>query len=124
MSRREFKTTVKVAAFKRAKGKCETCGARLGGGLKTHYDHAIPDGLGGEPTLENCQVLCEPCHNEKTRKLDVPAIAKAKRIEAKRLGAIRPAGNIKSPGFARSGKQPRIVKTSVADQRPIARSAP
>lgn len=73
-------------AAHRAEGKCECCGCRLLSG-HYHYDHIIPDQLGGEPTLENCQVLCKACHGVKTAKTDVPNIAKAKRREARHIGA-------------------------------------
>jgi len=89
--RREFSKQVKRDAFVRAAGKCEgqNCGARLSLG-KFHYDHVIPDGLGGEPILDNCAVLCTACHKDKTTKRDVPAIAKAKRIEDRRNGIKNP----------------------------------
>jgi 5-methylcytosine-specific restriction endonuclease McrA len=92
MSRREFSKQTKRDAFLRANGKCEgeNCGARLTLG-KFHYDHVIPDGLGGEPSLDNCAVLCMACHSEKTRKRDVPAIAKAKRIEDRQRGIRKPS---------------------------------
>lgn len=92
MSRREFSKQVKRDAFMRAAGKCEgeSCGARLTLG-KFHYDHVIPDGLGGEPTLDNCAVLCTACHSVKTRKQDVPAIAKAKRVSDRHLGIRKPS---------------------------------
>lgn len=85
MSRREFPAKVKVAAFQRANGHCEKCGTYIIAGAQ--YDHRIPDALGGEPTLENCVCLCAKCHRSKTSTVDVPMIAKAKRIEAKRVGA-------------------------------------
>jgi 5-methylcytosine-specific restriction endonuclease McrA len=85
-SRKEFPKSVKVAAIKRATRDsvtyCEGCN------LPTkvwHYDHVNPDGLTGEPTIENCELLCLPCHAEKTKQ-DVGQIAKAKRREAKALG--------------------------------------
>lgn len=86
--RQEFSVAVRKAAWARCKGFCEDCGRELTGGPKDspEYDHDIPDGLGGKPTLDNCVVRCPPCHLEKTTTRDVPAIAKAKRIEAKRLG--------------------------------------
>lgn len=89
--RREFSKQVKRGAFLRAAGKCEgeKCGAKLTVG-KFHYDHDIADGLGGEPTLENCKVLCTGCHSVKTRKQDVPAIAKTKRISDRAKGIKRP----------------------------------
>ncbi|HMI55186.1 MAG TPA: HNH endonuclease signature motif containing protein [Gemmatimonadaceae bacterium] len=84
--RREFSKQIKRDALKRAAGKCEAegCGALFG--HKFHFDHVIADGLGGEPTLENCAVLCHACHAEKTRKHDVPLIAKTKRIQDRHNG--------------------------------------
>ena len=88
--RREFPAKVKVAAFERCGEHCDGCGVRLTVG-KIHYDHRIPDAMGGEPTLANCDVLCTPCHGLKTRRQDVPAIAKVKRVRAKHLGARKPS---------------------------------
>jgi hypothetical protein len=84
--RREFSKSVRVAAWERSNGQCEACTRKLFPG-DIHYDHRIPDALGGEPTLENCDVLCRSCHGLKTTKADVPTIAKAKRIYAKHIGA-------------------------------------
>lgn len=89
MPRREFPARVRVAAFERANGHCENCTAPLYVG-KFHYDHRIPDALLGEPTLDNCVVLCVACHGEKTAKEDVPRIAKAVRQRQKHLGARPP----------------------------------
>lgn len=83
--RREFSSKVMAAAALRANGKCEECTRRLMTG-DFHYDHVVPDALGGEPTLANCAVLCKACHGIKTHKADVPNIAKAKRRERKHLG--------------------------------------
>ncbi len=88
--RREFPTKVKVAAFERAKGHCEECGGRLFVG-KFAYDHVIADACGGEPTLENCAVLCDACHGVKTPG-DATKAAKVKRIRAKHFGAWKPSG--------------------------------
>ena len=94
--RRNFPDKVKAEAFERAKGRCQGCTAKLFVG-KIHYDHRIPDAMGGEPTLENCDVLCTSCHSEKTTRLDVPAIAKVKRIRAAHIGARKPRGFPKPP---------------------------
>lgn len=104
MSRREFPAKVKRDAAARANGHCEACTTRLPyGGF--HYDHDLPDWLGGEPTLENCRVLCLTCHKLKTSKQDAPQIAKAKR---QRDGAQ----NIKSRSRRFRGWQ-RFDKTPV-----------
>ncbi len=93
--RREFSKQVKRDAFMRAEGQCEgkvkglRCGSRLQHG-RFHYDHDIPDALGGEPELWNCVVLCIPCHSAKTGKQDIPAIAKTKRIQDRERGIKKP----------------------------------
>lgn len=84
--RREFSAKVKVAAYERSQGRCEGCGTVLHVG-RFHYDHDIPDALGGEPVLSNCVVLCVGCHQAKTTGADVPRIAKTKRQRAAHIGA-------------------------------------
>jgi 5-methylcytosine-specific restriction enzyme A len=98
--RREFPKKVKLAAFERASGRCEGdgCGARLTPG-KFAYDHVLPDALGGEPTLDNCAVLCTACHAEKTGKGDVPRIRKADRQRNKHLGIRGPKQRFGIPGL-------------------------
>ena len=94
-TRREFSRAVMVAAFQRADGRCEgirngeRCECRLMVG-KYRYDHILPDWLGGEPTLANCQVICMACDGVKTPQ-DQSRIAKTKRIRDKHIGA-KPKG--------------------------------
>jgi len=106
MARKEFSKSVKVACIKRATvdGKvfCEECGALS---KKWEIDHVRADGLLGEPTLTNARLLCVPCHDEKT-KVDVKAIAKAKRCEALHLG-VRKKPSFVSRGFAKYAKAPK-----------------
>jgi 5-methylcytosine-specific restriction protein A len=83
--RKEFSTRTKALAFQRANGKCDGCGIRLQPG-RIAYDHVVPDGLNGDTGIDNCAVLCTPCHKQKTRG-DVGNIAKAKRREARHIGA-------------------------------------
>jgi 5-methylcytosine-specific restriction enzyme A len=97
MARREFSKAVKVACVKRAtrdgRQYCEQCGALA---KRFEIDHVDPDGLTGKPVLENAKLLCKPCHDVKTP-VDVAKIARAKRREAKHIGADKPAGTIKAP---------------------------
>lgn len=78
--RREFSATVRRQAWARCGGRCE---GPLCGGVKLFpgrftFDHDNPDALGGEPTLENCRVLCDLCNGKKTSD-DVRRIRKADR---------------------------------------------
>lgn len=98
MSRSEFPADVRRAAWKRCKGQCEKCTAKLFVG-KFQYDHRIPDGLGGLPTLENCQVLCTNCHHEKTVAEDRPVMQKADNVASKHFGFAGKTGWWKPPGF-------------------------
>jgi 5-methylcytosine-specific restriction endonuclease McrA len=125
MSRREFSKEVRRQAVKRAAGFCE---GRLPNGCRCEWplslgkwaiDHINPDGLTGEPTLENAQVLCTACHLEKTR-LDVKRIAQAKRREDAHLGTAAPA-KIQGQGF-RKAIPKRRATTPVEKALPARRS--
>ena len=85
MARREFSIKIKQQAWERCAGKCEKCGKHLTAG-DIFYDHVQADGLGGEPSLQNCQVLCKADHHEKTVTQDTPAMIKADNIRKKHLG--------------------------------------
>lgn len=118
MARTEFTRKTKQEALKRAEIKCEATGTRYGFeegqrcncslSLGVQYDHAVPDALGGDNSLQNCLAICVQCHKFKTRN-DVKQIAKSNRQRDKAIGVIRPAGKIKSPGFAKSEKPKKSV---------------
>jgi 5-methylcytosine-specific restriction endonuclease McrA len=108
MARRNFPKSVMVARIKAATvnnvAYCDLCKLPC---TKFQIDHINPDGLTGDPTFENSQLLCLECHGPKTKK-DVKAIAKAKRVEAKHLGAVQPKGKIQSRGFEKKEKKEKI----------------
>lgn len=89
--RREFPESVKQAAWARCHVKgaphCEDCKLPLQG--RPEYDHDLPDGLYGEPTLENCVVRCVKCHKRKTHEVDRPLMQKADNIANKNAGITR-----------------------------------
>ena len=96
--RREFTPKVKLAAWERCGGNCEQCLTRIIG--RPEYDHILPDWLGGEPTIENAQVLCSKCHRLKSSTEDVPRIAKTKRTKRKTINAWpKTSRPIQSRGF-------------------------
>ncbi len=106
--RTEFPQSVRKAAFIRCcingdqKGvpQCESCGNVLrSGGII--YEHVQPDGLGGEPTLENCKVHCIVCAHVKTVTEDNPRMQKADRILKASFGLKRKSRPM--PGSRASG---------------------
>lgn len=111
MTRAEFPVKVRKAAYERSGGKCECCGRPFGKHPKErpHYDHVLPDFLGGKPTLENCEVLRRDCHEAKTARDDTPKFAKVRREDKRRKGWQAPKRKIpgsKGTGFKKklSGK--------------------
>lgn len=105
-SRREFPQSVRKAAFirccKDGIPRCEGCGVMLRA-ANIIYEHVIPDGLGGEPTLENCKVHCRNCADVKTFTEDNPRMQKADRVLKKHYGLTPAKQKIASRGF---GKRP------------------
>jgi hypothetical protein len=62
--------TVKAAVWQRDGGRCAHCGitdaesaARTG--VHLHYDHVVPFSRNGTDTVNNIQLLCEPCNLSK-----------------------------------------------------------
>lgn len=116
--RSEFPPSVRLKAFRRASWCCEKCTAPLSVG-KFQYDHIIPDGLGGKPTLENCMVLCDACHKVKTHLGDRPIMTKADNQRKAHIGAKpAPARKIQSRGFPKK-ERPRQEATKIVPRRPI-----
>lgn len=111
-TRTEFPKRVKAAAFARCcddRGipHCESCGVILTGG-NIVYEHMQPDGLGGEPTLENCKVYCRKvCATRKTVDEDNPRMAKADRQLKASYGIRKPKGR-PMPGTRASGIRKRL----------------
>ncbi len=111
--RREFSQRVRKLAFVRCckNGtqpgipQCENCGNVLRAG-NIEYEHLDPDGLGGEPTLENCGVWCAvPCSSKKTHTEDNPRMQKADRVLKKNFGLQAKKQPIRSAGFRKAAPQ-------------------
>jgi 5-methylcytosine-specific restriction protein A len=119
--RREFSAPTKRAALERSEGRCEGVGVLYG--LKPRlrcnaplnrgkiFDHVTADALGGEPTLENCLVICPTCNAVKTHKGDTPRIAKMKRQRDDHLG-IKSRSSRPMPGSKGSGLRRRMDGTT------------
>lgn len=105
MSRREFSRAVKVEIIKRATRNSQVYCEREGCGLpcrKFEIHHLVMDAMETDKsrklTAANGALWCIPCHDAET-KAQAPILAKARAREAAHVGATRPAGRIKSPGF-------------------------
>jgi len=57
---------VRLRIFEKCQGKCVVCGNPIRGSLLPAYDHIVPLILGGENRELNLQLLCVPCHKNKT----------------------------------------------------------
>lgn len=115
--RREFPLSVRKLAFARCckNGtkpgipQCENCGNELRSG-NIEYEHLDPDGLGGEPTLENCGVWCRvPCSKTKTFTQDNPRMQKADRV-------LKAAFDLKSKGRPMAGTKASGLKKKMNGQ--------
>jgi len=120
--RREFSKPVMIEIVKRSMDadgriRCEKCKCVIKG-KQYEVDHQIAEELRVDKskklTASEGMLLCIPCHRGpvtgKTA-ADIKVIAKAKRNEAVHLGVTRPAGKIKSAGFA--ARPPKADKLPV-----------
>lgn len=125
--RREFSKAVRVEIIKRAThdGKvwCEGCGCIT---KRFEIDHCIADGLRIDKskhlTAFDGELLCkdagrDSCHGRKTAEQDIPAIARAKRLEATHIGA-KPAPKAKIASRPRIEKPKRDV-LPIPERRPL-----
>ena len=64
---RPIPQSVRTHVFKRDKGRCVVCGAID----NLHFDHIIPDSLGGSIGPENVRVLCCSCNHKKNASVGV-----------------------------------------------------
>jgi len=122
VARREFTKAVQAQIVHRATNaqgqiQCEGCGLVLGK-RPYHIDHTIADALQIDKSrkltaVEGKLLGVECCHDPKTRTVDIPAIARAKRREAKHLGITKPAGKIRSAPFPPASKPERTAKPAL-----------
>lgn len=73
---------VKDRIAQRSGDCCVKCTRKIGGALRTEFDHATPLILGGEHRESNLQLLCHECHRAKSA-IDVKIKAKVARVRKK-----------------------------------------
>lgn len=82
-------------------------------------EHRIARALGGSDALHNRELWRKPCSDQKTREADIPAIAKAKRLNGE-TGQNRRSKPIKSAGFS---NRTRKMDGSIGLTKKAARAA-
>lgn len=97
-------TRVKVRVRDRAGGKCAQCTLEVVGKLRPAYDHIQALINGGRHAEFNLQLLCVPCHAQKT-KADVAEKSVTARVRSKHLGIWSPRKKIQSAGFRKAAPQ-------------------
>jgi len=107
--RKAFTKPVKAAVLQRSGGMCEASGCANVG---RDFDHIRPCAIGGNNSLDNCQLLCRACNAAKGVQ-EAQEAAKAdraggrsgqyaRRTRAKENGTYKP---IPSRGFGRGWKR-------------------
>lgn len=108
MARRRLSTRERARIFAAHGGRCHLCGGVIQAGEGWDVSHDRPLALLGEDGGDNLKPAHRKCHRAHTAAVDIPTIAKAKRVEARHLGFKRPAGTIKSRGFPKAPKRREI----------------
>jgi 5-methylcytosine-specific restriction enzyme A len=91
---RRFSKDVMRQAYARRNGRCK-CTAKLTPG-NVIYDHIIPYEFSRDSSLSNCEARCKNCDSKKTYEVDIPTIAKIKRIADNHI-AVRRVGSRPMP---------------------------
>lgn len=84
--RKTISAKVRVALFQKHDGVCHLCGGKINVGEAWEVEHIIPFAMGGADDESNWSPAHIKCHRTKTSE-DVGNIAKAKRREARHIGA-------------------------------------
>ena len=84
--RKTISTKRRVELFKAHDGVCHICGLKIQAGEGWDVEHIIPLAMGGDDDEPNWAPAHRKCHSAKSR-ADFSNIARAKRREARHLGA-------------------------------------
>jgi 5-methylcytosine-specific restriction protein A len=116
MKRVRITAKMRADIFLRHGGLCHLCSMKVIPGEEWDVSHDIPLEAGGKDDESNWLVAHRKCHRVHTSKVDMPLIAKVKRVRQKHLGA-----NLKSknplPG-SKSSKWKRKMDGTVVRREP------
>lgn len=96
--RRAISRTERVAIFHREGGRCHICGEKIGLAERWQVEHVVMREMGGDEAKGslNLKPAHIKCHETKTS-VDLWQLAKAKRREAKHIGADKPRSRLSHP---------------------------
>lgn len=83
IARKRLTSAQRFALLKRENHTCHLCETTIQVGQAWDVSHEIPLELGGADDDVNRRAAHRKCHRDYTARVDIPAIARAKRIEAK-----------------------------------------
>ena len=110
MKRVRITAKVRADIFLRHDGVCHLCSMKVIPGQEWDVSHEIPLETGGRDDDSNWLVDHRRCHRVHTAAVDIPLIAKVKRIHQRHIGAKKS----KSPmPFGRGSKLKRKMDGSV-----------
>jgi len=87
MKRARLSTAARFALLQREEYRCHLCRGPITVGQAWDVSHEIPLELNGADDEANRRAAHRKCHRGHTAAIDLPAIARAKRIEASHHGA-------------------------------------
>lgn len=99
----------RLRIFEAHRGICGLCLNKIDGVREPWIiEHLVCLGLSGKDEDANCAPAHEACRRDKD-KLDVAAIAKAKRNKQRHLGIKAPKQTIQSQGFPKRQREPKTL---------------
>lgn len=109
--RKAFTALQRLKIFEAAKGVCHICEQKIQVGEAWDVEHKRPLSMGGTNDPANVAPAHLKCHSAKSGK-ETTDRAKCDRIRAKHIGAHKPSGFRKLPGFKHNWRTGRMEKTT------------